>query len=124
MTSLRSWIVLLAVTSFLAGLAGGLWVAEVRSPRESGPFASYAIRLERAFHLDRKRTHWLRTALAEYETEIEALKLRGVGPLEDELVQAGKRCNDRIREHVIPEDRRAEFDRLSGGHPLSTEALR
>jgi hypothetical protein len=124
MTSIRAWIAMLSATSFLAGLAAGIWVAPGSGAHESGSFAAYAARLERAFDLDAERARWLRTALSEYEAEIEDLRSRGEELLEPELVQAGKRCHDRIRKYVIPGERRDEFDRLSGGQSLSTAALR
>jgi hypothetical protein len=122
MSSIRAWILLLAATSFLAGLAAGLWIARARAPRDAGPFAPYATRLEQAFDLDAQRARWLRTALAQYAGELEALGSRGGGPQDAELVQAGQRCTERIREFVIPADRRDEFDRLAGGQLHSTGA--
>ena len=124
MTSIRAWIAVLSMTSFLAGLAAGIWIAPGRGADESGLFAAYAARLESTFDLDAEHARWLRTALSEYEAEIEDLRSRGAELIEPELVQAGKRCHDRIRKYVIPGDRRDEFDRLSGGQPLHTAALR
>ncbi len=118
MTSIRVWIVLLALTSFFAGMAGGILLAKPRGDLESGAFAAYESRLTRSFGLDEARTRWLRLALEEYDSELEALKSRGVASLEDELVQAGRRCHDRIRLYVIPEARQKEFDRFASGLPL------
>lgn len=123
-TSIRAWIVVLSTTSFLAGLAAGIWIAPGRGTADTGPFAAYAARLEHTFELDSDHARWLRTALSEFEAEIEALRSRGADLLDPEFVQAGKRCHDRIRDHVIPGDRRDEFDRLSSGLPLSTAMLR
>ncbi len=124
MTSIRLWIALLALTSFFAGMAGGILLAKPRGGHlETSPFAAYEARLTESFGLDEARMRWLRLALEEYDSELEALKSRGVASLEDELVQAGRRCHERIRLYVVPEASREEFDRFAAGVPLPTDGL-
>lgn len=119
MSSERFWIVVLALTSFLVGLAAGFLVSLRRHPLvEPSPFAAYEARLVERFELDEERTRWLRRILASYDEDLEALKARHVRDMEDEFVEVGLACRDRIRRWVIPEERRQEFDRLAAGREI------
>jgi hypothetical protein len=55
--------------------------------------------------------------LAGYNDELEAVKDRWVAEsmsqMEPELSRIAKTYRERIRNHVLPEDQRAEFDRMS-----------
>ena len=117
----RLWVTILALTSFLAGSAGGLLYSLHLNPREQpGPFAAYEARMVETFELDDERALWLRGILDRYDEEIEELKARHARDLEPELVALGETCRKRIRSWVVPRERRAEFDRLAHGvGPLS-----
>ncbi len=124
MSSERFWIVLLAGTSFLAGLAGGVLLSfSLRLSPEPEPvrFAAYEARMVGTFQLDEKRERLLHLALASYDEEVEGLKARTLRELEPELAELGRTCRERIRHYVIPVERRVEFDRrAAGGSPEPT----
>jgi len=115
MTSERFWILVLAVTSFFAGVAGGVLFAMDRFPRDApGPFASYRERLVDEYELSAYDESRLRQVLDAYQEEIERLKSRQLQAFDEELARAGTECNGRIATYVIPEDRKHEF-RLACG---------
>ncbi|MBM3975522.1 MAG: hypothetical protein FJ299_00855 [Planctomycetes bacterium] len=112
--SLRGWIVLLAATSFLAGVAAGvIFGLEVApAPPERGPFDEYQARLGRAFQLDREQQRVLALRLDQYRREIEAVQSKYMPGMEAELVKAGLGCRDYIRDRVLPPAERKRFDTL------------
>ena len=58
MNNVRLWVVLLALTSFLAGLSSGLFVAarEREPQRSQGPFDDYRTAFVERFQLDPRRS--------------------------------------------------------------------
>ncbi len=111
MSSERLWIVLLALTSFFAGLAGGLLLSMHRfSAETTGTFSEYEKQLTEEFGLTPERTQRLHHILNAYDTDLEALKARHVRDLEPQLVKLGETCRERIRRLVVPEESRADFD--------------
>jgi hypothetical protein len=120
MSSTRLWIVLLAVTSFLAGLAGGILTGTRIAPRsvERGPYDDYAEMLVRSYDVAPERERHLRAFLEQYHRDLEELKARHVAGAEAELVRLGEICRQRIREYVLTEEGRAAFDREA--HDLAT----
>ena len=112
MSSVRLWILILALTSFLAGTAGGVLGARRLTPPapERGPFADYAELLVEAHDLPRDRARNLRVILALYHDDLEELKSRQVESLEPEIVRAGLTCRRRISEFVLTEAQRTRFD--------------
>ena len=118
MNSERLWIVILAVVSFLAGLAGGVLAARHLAPvPEAGTDSAYVRRFVEHFDLDAARTRDLAFVLEDYAKRVEDLKARHAADLEPELVEAGETCRERIRIYVLPPDRVAEFDRMELGTP-------
>ena len=74
MSSERLWIVLLALTSFFAGLAGGLLVSIYRFPAPTtGSFSEYERRLTEEFGLTPERAQRLHQILSSYDADLEAL---------------------------------------------------
>ena len=122
MNSTRVWIALLALVCFLAGGAAGLLSADVllARDRQPVPFASYQDHLESRFELGPARRRGLRMVMSSYHRALEDAKARRAAAMEDELVQLGLTYRALIRNHVLPESRRAEFDRMSAaGLPLA-----
>lgn len=102
MNSERFWILVLTLTTFLAGGAGGFLLAMESVPaRDSGPFASYRDRLADRYHLPADARRKLAQILEVYEEDIERLKSRQLDTLDAELVQAGSDCLDRIESYVL-----------------------
>ena len=116
MTSLRFWILALVVVSFGAGVAAGALVSAGvnRAAPEPGPFAAFERDLGRTFGLSAERTRILHTVLLGYQREIEQMKDRSMADtmaaMEPELSERGRWYRDLIRDKVLPENRRAEFD--------------
>jgi hypothetical protein len=124
MSSERFWVLMLALTSGLAGFAGGVLLSFWMHPRaqpQANAFAAYEARMVETFDLDEERASLLHLALASYEKDVEALKARYLRELEPELAELGRTCRERIRDHVIPDDGRPEFDRLAAGLPAGPE---
>jgi hypothetical protein len=110
---LRAWILVLALVSFLAGLAAGIGF-ERRRDEPSGAFALYRERLVRDFDLSPARERGLALLLENYERELERLETRGLEGLEPELVAVGERFQGWIRELVIPPSQWERFDLMLG----------
>lgn len=120
MNNLRVWIALLALACFAAGLTAGVFVAEARSeePRRSGePFEDYRAALVERFRLEPERERLFAELLRSYHKSIEDTRTRLLTDhrpeLESELAEIGARYHAYIRDHVLPPDRRAEFEALS-----------
>lgn len=116
MSSTRLWIVLLALTSFFAGLAGGILTGTRIAPRavERGPYDDYAEMLVRAYDVPPERARHLRAFLEQYHRDLEDLKARQAAGAEPELIRLGEICRQRIREYVLTDEGRADFDREAG----------
>ncbi len=118
MKSVRMWVGVLALTSFLAGVAGGMLFTLKRYPRHApGPFAAYRTRLVEEYELSSFDDDRLGQILAAYTEEIERLKARQLQAFDAELVRAGRECSVRIADYVIPEDRKDEFRQACGIDP-------
>jgi hypothetical protein len=117
MSGLRPWLLLLAGTCFLTGVAAGVLVARrlAPPPPEEGAFADYRAMLVQRFELSEDRALGLRLILDRYHQEIEDLKTRQLEAADEELVRIGRRYEDWIRERVLPPEQRAEYDRLAVG---------
>ena len=114
MNSVRLWILLLALTSFLAGSAGGLLAgSRLASPiPDRGAFADYSALLVESYDLPPDRARRLRAVLDLYHNDLEELKSRHIGEAEPELIRLGETCRQRIRDYVLTNDaHRAAFDR-------------
>ncbi len=116
MSSLRLWIVLLALVSFAAGAAAGALAsaATFRPAPERGPFAQYERDLVRTFDLSPERTGLLHALLAGYQHEIDRIKsgrmAETLSAMEPELAARGRWYKEQIRDKVLPPSRRADFD--------------
>lgn len=118
MNSERLWISLLVLVAFAAGLAGGILLRSESMPQAGQhPFGPYSERLVTEFELNAAQERDLGIALAEYGEKIDQLRDDSLSNKQLELIAAGEDCFSKIREYIIPIDRRAEFDRLLGGPP-------
>ncbi len=112
MSSARLWILILALTSFLAGAAGGVLGARRFAPPapDPGPFADYWELMVETYDLPPDRARNLRAILSLYHDDLEELKSRQVESLEPELVRIGLTCRRRISDRVLTEAQRDQFD--------------
>jgi hypothetical protein len=124
--SLRLWILILGITCFALGTAAGMlaapWLAPVAAgAREAQPFADYERLLVERFDLSKERATGLRDLLAHYHADIERIKdahmADYMSAMEPELRERGDLYRERIRDKVLPETARAEFDRLADNLP-------
>lgn len=121
MNSLRLWVVLLALTAFLAGVATGPWVSAWFAPQAraatAGPFVEYERALCERFQLPPERRIPLQAILDEYRRDLERIKDRHMADymssMEPDLSKLGRAYRDEIRDKVLPEHQRAEFNRLA-----------
>lgn len=126
MDRLRLWIASLALVCFLAGGAGGLLVARGSRPGGGalGPFEDYRRMFAAHFDLSPERARLMGELLRNYHKDIEDVRQRALeasmSDLEPDLNRLGLRYRDLIRNHVLPEDQRAEFDRLAAASPWPT----
>jgi hypothetical protein len=117
MESERFWILILALVTFLAGLAGGVLLGGdlLRSPHEPRAFEVYEEQLVATFELDPDQTGNLRWILNRYHRDLEQLKARNLEGLEDELIRIGENSSDLIVRYVLREDQRDKFQRMAEG---------
>jgi len=124
--NLRLWVVLLALVSFGAGAAAGIWgtAARLKPPAKTGPFEDYRRMLLATFPLSSERSEHLETVLAAYAREIEGIQARRLadtmslyGP---ELEERGRYYRSLIKDRVLPEDQRERFEQLALGLPTNT----
>ena len=117
----RLWILLLALTAFLAGGAGGILMGRRMAPRvEVGPFADFEARFVETFSLDEEKRRDLHYILDRYHAEVEAEESEQVALLEDKLGQIGAKWRDRIRTWILSPEERDVFDRLVAATPSPT----
>lgn len=119
MRSVRLWVLLLALTSFLCGLTAGMTVARparVVTPVDE-PFRDYRLAFKRQFGLDAERDRLFGELLRNYQRDLDASHERVLAAsrnqLEPELAELGLRYRGLIRDHVLPPHRRVEFDQLA-----------
>jgi hypothetical protein len=123
----RAWIALLALACATAGVAGGVLFARSTAPREpvrtSGAYADYERLLSQRFELSGDRRAALEVILASYEDDVERIKDRHMAEymssMEPELVERGRYYHALIRERVLPESARPQFDQLALGRPAN-----
>ena len=125
MNNLRLWVVLLALVSFGAGAAAGIWgtAARLKPPAKTGPFEDYRRMLLTTFPLSPERGKHLETVLSAYAREIEGIQARRLadtmslyGP---ELEERGRYYRSLIKDRVLPEDQRERFEQLALGLPTN-----
>ena len=126
MNNLRLWVVLLALVSFGAGAAAGIWgtAARLKPPAKTGPFEDYRRMLLATVPLSSERSKHLETVRAAYALEIEGIQARRrqdtmslYGP---ELEDRGRYYRSLIKDRVLPEDQRERFEQLALGLPTNT----
>ena len=116
-SSVRFWIIILVLTSFLAGGAGGILVGLKLGPPPTTPgaFSDFEQLLVEHFELSDERAQGLRVVLDQYHRRIENIKARNAVSLEPELAKLGLTFRGVVRDTVLPADRRDEFTRMSSG---------
>jgi hypothetical protein len=123
--SVRLWIALLALVSFGAGLAAGIWgtTLHLRPEPPAGPFDQYRDELIQTFQLSPERAKHLSKVLAAYEQEIAAIKDRlqadTMSQMEPELAERGRYYRSLIQDHVLPVSQRDRFQQMAYGLPQS-----
>ena len=125
---LRSWVAELALTAFGAGGLSGVLVERSRhasEPLADGPFHDYRTLFEEHFQLTPERQRLFGQVVRHYQRELDEVRQRALedsmDSLEPDLISLGLRYRDLIRNHVLPESDRAEFDRLAQAKPLSSQ---
>jgi hypothetical protein len=117
MSGPRFWILLTAIASFLAGMAGGMLVARSAEVEPTSGWAAYAERLADDYELAPERQSSLRILLEEYATEVankrRAYEARILNQIEPDLRELAARYDVYIRDFVLPPGQRAEYDRRS-----------
>ena len=125
MNNLRLWVVLLALVSFGAGAAAGIWgtAARLEPPAKTGPFEDYRRMLLATFPLSAERSKHLETVLAAYAREIEGIQARRLADTMSlygqELEERGRYYRGLIKDRVLPEDQRERFEQLALGLPTN-----
>jgi len=116
---LRVWIGILALTAFAAGAGVGVWATartfEAETP--SGPFADYEALLCQRFELPPERKKLLHSVLDAYRRDMDEIRGRGeaesMKAMEPELRERGRYYRNLIQDKVLPENQRADFERLA-----------
>jgi hypothetical protein len=115
----RLWVAILALVAFLAGSATGLLFASATRPQpaSAGPFADYRREFAERFKLDAQRAKLFDELLLNYHREIEDVRQRALASslsqVDTQLAKLGDRYRLVIRDHVLPEGQRAEFDAMA-----------
>jgi hypothetical protein len=116
---LRIWTAILALTTFAAGIGVGVWVAARRFQAEppKSMFTDYEERLAAEFELTPERRRLLHSVLDAYRRDIEEIRGRAesqsMSAMEPELTERGRYYRNLIQDRVLPENQRAEFERLA-----------
>lgn len=116
LNSVRVWVVLLALTSFAAGVGAGLYLARPSAPQPgtAEAFEAYRSAFSREFQLDAERSRLFGELLRNYQRDLDAARERVLAAsrseLEPELAELGQRYRQWIRDHVLPPEQRATFD--------------
>lgn len=112
---LRGWILLMAATTFTAGVAIGRWTAGAGEP-EPAPFEAYASRLESEFQLSPRRAAHLRWLLADHARELEtieaAFKNDARSAMRAQLAERDEQFAALIRDKVLPPRAHARYDEM------------
>ena len=113
----RLWILILVLTSFLAGGAGGVLLGLELSPPTPvpGAFSDFEQLMVERFELSGERANGLRVVLDQYQRRIDRLKARNDIALEPELAKLGLTFRGVVRDTVLPAGQRDKFSRMSDG---------
>lgn len=121
MNSVRLWITVLALVSFLAGSAAGKILTERSAARdaERGALADYEELLVARFELSPQRRRLLRVLLDHYDQEVTRIQNDHLSSyrsaIEPDLRRLGVEYNQYIRDKVLPPGERPAFDALARG---------
>ena len=127
MNSVRVWIVVLMLVSFLAGTAAGkiLTDRERAGEAERGALSDYESLFASEFELSDERKRLLRVLLQHYDQEL--LRVRNEhlavyrSAIEPDLRRLGLEYNQYIRDKVLPPRERQRFAELAA-MPVSSSA--
>ena len=124
MSSLRLWLIVLAVAWFLAGFAAGRVVSA--GDQEKSPLARYAHRLSEDFELPPLAREVLLQVLEQHQRDREAVRrkyeLASRDAMEPDLRELDDQLEDAIRNKVLPPAQRERYDRLK--RPIELPAAR
>ncbi|HPF13710.1 MAG: hypothetical protein H6829_06575 [Planctomycetes bacterium] len=114
----RVWILVLAGSSFLAGMAvSSLWQGGGHS--DEAPYEAFADRFERQFQLSPERSRFLRELLYFHHIAVQRIEDRHRSALDTSLGQEldaeAQRFRALIRDNVLSPDQRESYDRLLAG---------
>ena len=121
MNSIRLWVTVLALVSFLAGSAAGKILTERSTARDAdrGALADYEELLVRQFDLSPERRRFLRVLLDHYDQEVTRIRNDHLSSyrsaIEPDLRRLGIEYNQYIRDKVLPPEQRLAFDALAQG---------
>lgn len=124
MRLLRVWIVVLAATAFLAGLATAR-LMDSKPPQEPAKFELFAERFCTEFGIDpdSERAQHMRVILQSYEEDKLRVERRHwtvyQAAMDDELVALGQQYEGRFRDKVVPPRQRALYESLVGESPAA-----
>ena len=119
MNSARLWIVVSSVVWFVAGtvfglIASGHWAPDEPEP---SPIEHYTDRMISEFDLQGDRARYFRILMDKYQEEIDRAKedhmARQASAMEPRLRDLGLKYKEHIKNHVLSEEQRAQFERLT-----------
>ena len=117
MSSLKPWLILLALLCFGAGLASGVLLERRLVPPRERRGEDFERLFVRTFDLEPERARLFRELMRNYEKDKEDIRQRALSDsmaqMEPQLMRLERTYRDLVRDSVLPEDRRQEFDRLS-----------
>ena len=126
MNNIRLWVTILGAVCFLVGVSTGLLAARLSQEPEpaEGAFAYYRENLVAHFDLSPEREVHLRVIIDHYQKEIDAIRdehtQKFMSSMEPALLSTGLEYRQMIRDRVLPERDRAEFDRLCSSYLVAS----
>jgi len=122
LSSVRLWVLVLTVVAFLGGLGTGFLVAERarRAEAQASVFGDFERAFSEQFDLDPVRQRLLADLLDHYNRETRAIRDRYAAEnhreMETDLRRAGIEYRQLVRDRLLPEHQRPEFDRLMASY--------
>ena len=123
MNSYRFWILIASVIWFVSGVVVGLTAAGVwkQDLPEPSPVEHYTARMISEFGMKPERAQLFRELMAEYQEEIEDVReqhmAQQASSMEPEMARLGSRYTELIRDRVLTQVQREQFDRLASELP-------
>ncbi len=118
MNSIRLWIVLLSLVTFLCGLGTGLFVAEreARAASLKKDYGEFERSFVTVFELDTERQQVLAGLLELYNRDTQTIKdqyaAQNRHEMEPQLRRLGLEYRSVLRNRLLPASQRPKFDRL------------